>query len=703
MTNINSSPDSLTNVPLTTDEFNSIEKTEGASSAFQPIDDLDSGHVVVQQFLSVSRWGKKEYQADMRHPTLIPPELNEGGTPSPFEPAWQRETHRYFRNLLKEHLLKKIKTGESEVDREVNNILQAISSGKIATLSQEDKKNITEITEKTQKKWSLPNTWSFGTREVKDWTPIKTDLEPPTEVAQARGEIFLENIDHLTVSIEKAGETLLKSVSPKDPGYPAVGDLVKMIAQAISELKQVLQSMQLSESKINAKIAEIKTDQKEENLQKVFHMLKKQKKIQKKQRKQKKIAGVMKVVAPIVTALVAVAAIVFAVASLGTATAPLAIAVAVVSTIMFAYTVVDTQKGYTQEAMEAFNNSMEKIQPKWAQETVKALILAAVVMMLILAVTLSAGAATTAVAAGAATTGTTAATAGTAAATTATTAGTTAATLSATQISKEIALQLTIQTSMMFIMSSNILSNLVIDSCVATGALSRDDQETIMIIQIMIMALTLILCMEAMAQGKGLLGSSATMIKDGTQAALENTQTFVKNMSEATIQSTKTAIEQALAEFNKAMLAILENLWESAKTTYANATWQNFQAGVKDHIVNTMQGLAEIFTNNKNLGDIAHNCENLFKISGLGINAGYSIYLGTISLQLANLFRELGDIEKEKASLEALIALFEKLLTHLQTDQTGKGEWIRNLTQTIDNMYASASIMSTKITQQYTA
>ena len=713
MTTINSSPDPRINLSQTANGSDlTTEQITPTSSEFQLPDALDSGHVVVQQFLSVARWGKKEYQADLRHPTLLPPDTNEGG-PTPLDQPWQKAINQQFRDLIKSHLLKKIKEGkktaetpqehskalpqekpisqkdekpnqeqdslllsESQIERKVNTLLHAVAAGKESTLSEEDQKNVSEATKTIQKTFHLP-TWKFGTLEAKDLTPTK-EIDPPIEVTTARTEIFLENMDKLAISTQKAADKMVKETAENDPNNLAVGDLVKMIALAISELKQVLQDMQISESKINSKMAIAKRDQQKEHLDEVYKALEKQKKIERKMRKQKKIAGIMKIVAPVVSGLVAIAAVAFCIASGGLGAPAAIIAIAVVSTILFAYTIVDSQEGYTQLAIEAFNNSMEETFPdKLTRDIVKGLILSVIAALMILMITLSGG--------------------GAAAST-----GTAAANATAAEVAKEVALQLTIQTSMMFIMSSNILPDLVIDSCVAAGAVSKDDQETIMIIRMIVMALTLILCMEAMAKGQGLLGSGATMMKDSAQGAMKNVQTAVRNMREMTTETVKKSFD----EFIKAFQAMLNDLYESGQAAYANALKFSNEAMSQttlDRIKQTMAGLKDIFTNQKDLAKIAHNCEDIFKMGGLGVNAGYSIYLGTLSLQLADLFKQLGEIEKEKEALQALIQLFEKLLSSMQGDQTKRAEWINNLTKAMDNMYASESIMSTKITQQYTA
>lgn len=726
MTNsINPSLDPQFNMSQTTHGSDSVaaEQINTASSEFPPRDELDSGHVVVQQFLSVSRWGKKEYQADLSHPTLLPPEeANERG---PFEPAWQKEINRQFKNLIKESLIKKMMKGsaetsksppedlktllhekpslrtidgntnqqsespelsEPEIERKVNTILHAVVSGKISTLNENDQKNVTEATQNIQTKFNLP-TWKYGTLDPKDLTPTK-EIEPTIEVATARGEILLKNMDDLSNSIQKASDKMLQE-SPKED--MAVGDLVKIIAQAISELKQVLQHMQLAESKITSKLAVLKKEQNQENLEKAEEAYKKQQAILRKQKKQKKIAGIMKIVAPIVSGLVALVAVAFAILSLGTAAAPLAIAVAIVSTIMFAYTVVDTQEGYTQQMIEEFNNSMDTIEPKWGRELVKVVILAALVAALIAAIALSGGGA--------------AASAGT---------------LTASAVAKEVAVQMVLQTSMMLIMTTNILPDLVTDLCIATGWVSKDDQKKLMIIQMVMMAITLLFCMEAMAKGDGLITSGAKMVGEGAQTALNNTQAFIKNMSQTTMQGTKQAVQQSLAEFNIAMAAILKSLAESAQTAINNGAKATLGAAgqaaydklslilkmIKEYLATNVKSFSEgvkASFNPKDMSELAHSFENIFRISGLGVEAGYSIYLGTLSLELAGLFKQLGDIEKEKEVLLALIQLLEKLATSMQGDQTSKAEWINNLTRAMDNMYASASMMSTKITQQYTA
>lgn len=837
------------------------KKTEDVAPSefqlFEGIDSFDSGKVVVQQFIAEQRWGKKDYQADPRQPVLNMPDPDGATGPQPFEPSWQKAANKFFREQIKEVLVNKLKekesggspafaqellqkfqssgesvaylqefiqsnsgketsTGEKKespivaketIKKEsvsskqegmskpesapalpqplvltalVNVIVQAAVTGKVADLSKDGQEIVAKATEQTQKTWSLPAFWTFGTQQIKDWTPITTNVTAPTNaVNMASKEMLAQNTEKLCVSLNSIGQKMMADLPSNDPKRIAVGDLIRTIANAIRDLKVILQELQLIESDASSKSgkAHLETIQDRDKI--ITENAKKIDEAAEARAKQAKMSKIMKIVAPIVAAIVLVVSIIALIATPFTGGLSLALAIAgvAVASAMLAYTVADSAFDVTSKIMGAFNALMQKIEPTWARNLVKALILIAVVIILVVAIAASGGSAAGSI---------------------------------ATQVAAQVAKQITIQLAIMFIMSSNILPELVVETLIKTGAINENDEHAKMIVQMVVMAFTMVATLGMAAKGQGALRSIGNTISEGAQvvgravkdiataanklvtiaiaqglrAAIAELQVMIANLTRMLGQLIKqginqagTAIEGAInkvtaaaKEFNAALtraggtiktsftsakesvIAAAERFLETLKNldqVLANAakkisevnlqqlkdigkstakSLETFGAGLKEldprpNFKQLLMGAVEIF-DIRSLGDLgkkltlnkfydakieihpeefrkaAQQAQDLFKMAGLGVEVGGSIYIGVIGLKLVDILKQMGELEKAKEVADLLIKLFQKMIDSFQEGLSARSEWINGLDQALSSVYGAGSQMSTKATQQ---
>lgn len=592
-----SSPDPLLNGSLTTnDSLGSTEdgtmtipqtplpttaKTATADVApsefqvFEGVDILDSGRIVVQQFLSEAQWGKKEYPAE-RNPVLRMPQLDEAIGPQPFEPSWQKAANKFFRDQVKEVIINKVKeSGESApffqelnkdsegksaeatttspkgqpqkemadeepseregapelpkpfIEAQVNAIIQAVVSDKTATLNKESQEIVAKATEKTQKAWSLPASWALGTQEIKDWTPITTDVVAPVNVDICRREFIVQNIEKLCTSIKNAGTKMMEEFPPNDPNRVAVRDLILVVSQALRDLKGVLQDLQIKEADISTKMSAAKKEQIDERIKQLEATALKREEIQKTQEEKQQKAQTTKLFTTLASIVVTFIATAISILTLGAGTPLLvAVVIAVIGIATIAYTVLDFAFDLTSKIVGKFNSLIEQTgAPNWVKTCIKIAALALVATILIFAIAASGGAA----------------------------AGTIAA-----QIAKQVA-NMTIQFAIMFIMASNILPDLIINALIQSGAISKDDEKTKMIIQMIITAITMILTMGAMAKFSGagtqIFKSIGTTVADGFKAVVNAIKDIGSAIAKIAKEVTENGLRAAVEELKQMIIA----------------------------------------------------------------------------------------------------------------------------------------------------
>lgn len=531
---MNSQVSGPSNDPLYRVQTSSNEPTQGSADVeFQPLeitDILNSGHVVVQQFLSANRWGKKEYATDPHHPVLQLPDPDGGATITPFETTSQKAVNKFFRDMLHQQIsLKAEKKGEPRPSPKTlvthsNAIIHHILHKK--PLNSNDQEIVHSATTQTQEAWSLPTSWTFGTQDVKDWTPIKSDPIPPVNLEISRREVLGENIEQLCISLEKAGEKVANSLPPDDPRRISVADFTRVIAEAIRDLKDILQHLQLQESQISEKLSKVKYDQIEDRQHQIEKIQKEQAKAaaaRAKAAKKQKDTQLASIIVSAVIIAVAVVALPFT----GGASSMLLMAGIAVSSVMLGYTIADSKYGLTEKAMVKFNEKMEDLFPDGAtREFMKVLILTVAVLALVAAVACSGGAA----------------------------AGSFAAKFGA-----EVAKQMVIQTTIMFIMSSNIAPELAVRALIQSGTIDEDDEKAKMVAEIVIMAFTMLACLTIISVGSKGLQSAGTSAK----AAIASVGEMITNIGATLSKLFQTASTQGAKALMDELMVMINNLMKT--------------------------------------------------------------------------------------------------------------------------------------------
>lgn len=810
-----SSPDSFAKNPRTdlsslvpTDSDNAISPEsqnvippptaveEAAPANFQVLegtDSMDKSDIVTQYFSATPQRGNQNiYQASAQLPLLPLPDPEGSMGPQPFEPSWQKATNDFFKNLVRESLIKKNKEGKN-LESRVNTILQTLIAGKAGTLSAEDQEIVKKATKETQQAWSLPDSWSIGTQEIKNWKPTKIDVIAPVNVDIARKELFCLNVEELLIAIEKVGQKAINELPPNDPTRLAVGDLVRIISQAIRDLKEILRELQLQEAKTSIVLSRGKFEQIQERKKELEEHSKKIDESTEARHKQEEISKKLKIgafIASIVVTALGIASLLFT----GGASLSLVIAGLAISSITLTYTVADQFLDLTSKAVQACGKLIEKIAPgddnPW-KSVIKALVLALLVIIFIAAVVSSGGAAIGSVATGI--TG---------------------------QVIKQAAIetmkQVTLQMAPIAMMSSNIFPELLLTSLLKLGIIDGKDEKTKMIVQMIVMAVSALAIFAGATAGLGgakgaggfsigqainsigdtvknigqTISNIAQAIKEGVATAMQQIKEMIKSLQRMLTQlitsisdlplteilkgipsktaelilqsiqrtvdaakgiksliasgtfldaiktstgqvatSVQTASAQALEQLNflaeqfkKAAAELIEQLTALGKQVAAKARDEINQASdavkaavskgieylkslpheildsAKQSIKAHWEGI-KFFSKQEDIASIFQNTQDFFRAAGFGAEFATGISNGYFGYKLQELYREIGEMEKAQEMTNLLLKLFDKLLNSFQEGMGKNSEWLNNLENALESLYASASQTLTKATQ----
>ena len=656
--------------PPSSNEFstNTLQPVQSTPD-IQQTNFLNSDTFVVQQFESThQKWKNKEYLADPSLPILQLPDPEGATAPTPFPPSWQKATNQFFKDQVKEIVFERIKesqginpSSKEKMDEatfqliynqhreKVNTLLQAMSNGRSSNLKEEDQAILSLATEKTRAMWGLPPSWKIGTQEASDWTPIQANASPPIPIDLQQQEILAQNLEQLCLSLDAAGAALLEQIPKETSQAKGVGDLIKIIAKALRDLKELLQTMQIQDSDLADKFLELKYDQIEVRKKEIEDNKKKQKEIARAQRKRQDIAKFMKIFAPIVSAIIVIAGAVAAVFTLG-AGAPLIYAGILVGTVMLSYTIVDGELNLTSQGMEGLNKMFDKLFPhnKTGEQIFKIFIIIVVIAVLAAAMAASGGAAGGSF---------------------------------ASQVAQESVKQLTIQTSMMFIMSSNILPDIVCQALIKSGAIKADDEKALMIIKMVVMLVTMLATMGALGYSESMRGGLSKFSLEETTNAIKSqlsnlSKISLENASQATLDALSaliTGLREAIPSPNlKAMLAGGTDLLNFGyMTSQETMDFERFCSQIRD----------------------------LSKVVQLGTQGVTSAYVADVGFNLAKLLKELGGLEKAQEVTQLLIKLFEDLLNSFQNGLSSNSQWLNNLNGAISAVYGSATQIIDKATR----
>jgi invasin B len=631
---------------------------------FEGTDILDRGESVTQEFLAAQLWGSKNkdiYQAAAQNPMLIIPDPEGMADIQPYPPESRVAIRNELKKRLEEKLRKKEGSGPElhlpQLEREANHIVNSFMKGNIGTLREDNKALVTEAAKETQEAWGLPDSWSIGPTPS-DWTPIK-EVDPPVNVDMARKEFLASNIEELLKAFEIAGQKTMEALPPNDPQRLAVGDLIRVIAQAIRDLKETLQQLQMQESDISIKLSKAKFNAIQERNEQIEEMHKKNKEIAEKRAEQEKIAKVMRIFAPIIGILTTIIGAILLPFTAGFSTALITAGIAV-GIAMTAYTILDATLNVTEKITTAVNKWFESLVPgeemAWARALMKAALVIIIVAALVAATILTGGGAAA-----------------------------NAATQTASQIAKQAVLesikQLSLQAIVITIATSNVFPELFVNILIQCGALNKDDEEGKMWAQIAMMVLTMFIVMTIVAKASE-KGFKVAMQEIGKGVA-EGAKSVGKTIAD--VATTMAKLLRSLADKGLASEELKQII--QALTRILNSLMNSMKNMPKDIGI----GALSLVTDLKK--DPLTNLLTMIRSAGLGVEVATGCIVGALGLQLHNLLKQAGEMEKAQELLKILIKLFDQLLNSFQEDLVKIAGWLKSLDQAMNSTFASANLI----------
>ncbi|MCE2983980.1 MAG: type III secretion system translocon subunit SctE, partial [Parachlamydia sp.] len=548
-----------------------------------------------------------------------------------------------------------------------------------------------------QASFGLSVTWFRGTVTPSSWTPVNLSAVNPTAVSKARVETLLANMEQIATDVQAAAEQLVASL-PADGGANiaqskvALSDFLKIIGDAIRDLKSTLRELQLVDAESSKKNTKTKFSQLEDKRLRMEEESKKLEKQLEKQLQMKSMGLSMQVVGPLISAFMTIMGTLLAILSLGTATAAsvaMIAAGAMIGTMMTAYSIADSVHGLTQKGMEAMTKAIAEAMPNapdWVKSLVKALIIAAVVAILAVAMVASGGSA-----------------------------GSIAASVG-TQVAKENVVatvkmavfesikQLSMQAIILMIMSSNVVPEL-------TGNVLKElgvDKDTVTAMQMVMMAATMMVCVFAMSKvaNSGLFApakgaedaaeTGATAAKTSTSTADKFKDAFADfttkaGRMKAEMGEQAEAIKQSCVDLRDYVMG-LPNLAQAAKQACIDvidsiSQFPEKMAGFADEIAKMPESMLQSLNKFKNMTPdekMETMLPDLMMVTNIvplvpSIVGG--AVQGTMSLRVSELIKDQGDLKSAIELLEGLIKALEGLLRNLQTGMSTRDDFVLQLQQ----------------------
>lgn len=470
-------------------------------------------------------------------------------------------------------------------------IVNAYATGKVPSMIADHFEAVSKIaTEEVQKKFGLPTTWYKGTTNLDDLKPVNLGIVTPAAVNKARSDFILGNVDELMNAIGASLQKALDKLSPDAPAALALKDYVAAISQAIQELKGMLYEMQVKDAERSKDLEAGRANLTEARFKALEENVKKQNEMREAQEKQARWGFIMKIIGPIIAALATVVGALLCWTGAGTALLVAGIAIGIALT---AYSVADSITGCTGKIVEAFNKWMADLFPdnEVLQKAIKFLVMALVVIVLIVAVVFTGGSAAVTIAAGAA--------------------------QFARAVVMECIRQLSLQLIVMVIMSSNAIPELLGAVLKEHGVNKKDKQ----IAEIVMMAITMVIAMIAVAKGGKVPAESASIgfvatvkqignqivtaveeliktIKEGTKAMIEAIIKLINELVNKLLTLAKdipAAIKGAYEEIASAGRALLNAINEGRGVEFIGAALTRFAEALKEFAVMTKSAAAAAF------------------------------------------------------------------------------------------------------------
>lgn len=507
-----SQEDSMQPQPITT----AGESTAVNFQIFRDSDLIDRGHIV-QQFLSQSRAKEGDsYYAALDLPVLVEPDVDGQRGPQPYGSAEKRAIKKKFSETLADAIGKRgLPAAEAKALFEA--IMQSILGGSPKIFEKlphpEMAKNILkEAVEETKKTCGLPPLWSPNSTAPSEWVPVGDVGAATIKTGKIYNEFFFSTSEQFLNNLEVAVKKVEDSIPSDNPNRAPIGDLIRIIASALRELKGMLRDSRMTDADKSFEASKAKLDSVKERDELLTATQQKREEDRIAREKAEKTAKIFRILGPIMSAV----SFILAVVAVGTggAAAPLAIAALVVSGAMLTYTVADAivaevkGTGITGMAIAALNEYLESKFPgdenKSMRMLVKVWVVAVIVVVLAAVIIASGGGAASSV---------------------------------ATQIAQAAAKEMAKQMIIIVIMASNVLPEMIIDRLIAWGAIDKDDSTAKMVIQIVV-SLVAILAMTKMMSGgsKAPAQDKAGPLDAPAKALTERMKDFIKELPAAVRQ-----------------------------------------------------------------------------------------------------------------------------------------------------------------------
>jgi hypothetical protein len=511
---------------------------------------------------NVKEQAKKETQEQARLPESWDPQSTSAKDwiPKPIEPYRpdeQQEINQFYDKALLEALSEHISQATPPLTEEQKNQLQnAISKGKVSSGIAEVFNAITEkARQATQKTYGLAETWFKGTTNIDEWKPINLGIISPQAVNNSRAEVILTNINEFLADLEKAGEKVVDHLDPSNPKNLTMDEFRRVISKAIQDLKKTLRDIQLQDTEKSKERLQEKLDAVQAKTDAKIRADEKQKEIDEKNKKAEKVSTAMKICGPMIAALGTIVGALLLIFTFGASTSLIVASIAV-GVAMTTYSIVDSVTGCTTSLINFINEALATAHPEneALQKFLKALIVTAVVAVLAVVIILSGGSASANI-----------------------------ATNVAAKTALEVAKQLSAQLMIIAIMSSNAIPELI-GSILRASGVSKEDSR---VWEIVMMVITMITVMSAMAIGKGGgLGATAKSVAEGVKSAARSVQEAAVNAMKFLVKlmdEIKNGVIEATQATIKTLLKMLEQLSKSlnALVKFAKEVPGNILASVQ--------------------------------------------------------------------------------------------------------------------------
>lgn len=599
----------------------------------------------------------EKYTAGAERPMLTPPDEERVKNPQPLTPDAQMAVKGYFADAVLA-ALKEGHPGSEKINSDFQKIISAVVAGDTRSLSKEEKATVARATEKTRKEFSLSAAWTpdatAATKEA--WTPTVAEAALPVSLEPARRQMLYSGatqvvddlMDGIRVVAEQQGGT-------KENVY-------LRLMNAISALKDVISQLRVVDAEKQKEIFDKRQDMAKGSLEAALKQMAELRERMANEAEGAAKGATMEWLGPTIAAVVVVISVLAVVATLGTAAVAVAIAAAVVSSLMLAYSVADSQEHLTQKAAEGIKDL-----PLYGQ----IIIGVALAVALIAAIVATGGSASTA-----------------AAEVTAEGAAAAGAQVAA-QAAKQIAVQLTLQASLMMLMSSGLVADAVIEALCGMGAIDKADEAVVAKVRIAV-SITVSLMVVAASAGRTVvqgLKSAATTAADIPAKVVERFQAAYK----AAVEACKNGIANAIEESVKAGLQSTKEAFFSLKQTLLDqleAAGKNFIEGLK-YVGGELKGPLRGPGAMQAWGERIQLLRTTVLMSQQTVNVYNAIILGNVAMKLASVSREQGETEKLIGLLEALVEVLEKILQQIQSSGDVYTDWLDDLTAAIDQINLS--------------